>query len=65
MDDEQEMADQLVRACEEGFPGDRSRQIQQLSAHAAMAPIAYTGVFLRALNVLAERGSAETTDEAS
>jgi hypothetical protein len=54
-----EMVSRLVAAAEKGFPGDRFKQIQQVAAHAALSPIAMTGVFLRALNILAERAEEE------
>lgn len=56
---EQEMVDGLVSAAEKGFPGDREKQIQQVSARALQMPVAYTGVFLQALKILSDRRGAE------
>jgi hypothetical protein len=54
---EDEMADRLVAAAERGFPGNRTLQIQQIAAHLARAPLAFTGVALKALEKLTRASS--------
>lgn len=58
---EEEMVLALVTAAEKGFPSDRQKQIQQISARASQAPMAYMGIFLKALEVLADKADKETT----
>ena len=53
-DEEASMAQQLVSAVEKGFPNDKAMQIRQLALRAQQAPIAFTGVFLRALQAVCE-----------
>lgn len=54
---EEGLAKQLVKAAEAGFPGDREKQIQQISVRAFQMPLGYTGVFLRAIQILMEQES--------
>ena len=53
------MAARLVASVERGFPGDRDKQLRQLSLRAQQMPMGFTKVFLLAMLTITERALSE------